>query len=84
MSQRRHRSSSENGHAVSDLLHENAAIVSRVLNTEDGKRLLDILRQMYDMPLLGPDPQETAYRLGGYDLYRSLVRMKEYNEQVDR
>ena len=66
-----------------EALKENASVVARVLNTEDGKRMLDILKQAYDQNIFSSDPHETAYRLGGFDLYRYLVRMQEYNEQLD-
>lgn len=56
---------------------------NRVLNTPDGKLLMEELRLLVDGSLFGVDPQETAYRVGRHSVYKELKRLQEMNHDQD-
>lgn len=61
-----------------------AAAVARVLNSADGKLLLEAVEREF-MPapkrLIGANPQETAYRVGAYDVVVYLKEMQAFSEK---
>lgn len=56
---------------------ELAKAVARLSRTDDGSVLFKLLGEVYDGALFTVDPIQTAYNLGGRDLYRFLQSLSE-------
>ena len=68
---------------ATERLAAKAAAVARVLNTEDGKALLDAIEQEFLLEprrLIGANPQETAYRVGAFDVVRYLQQLQKFHQ----
>ena len=50
---------------------------NRVLNTPDGKMLMEEIKYLCDGKLMGVNPETTAYNVGRRDVYKELLRLQE-------
>ena len=48
-----------------------------LLNTDDGKLLLEEMNSMSGGSLMGADPQQTGYKVGKRELYEWMLRIAE-------
>jgi hypothetical protein len=56
------------------------AVISRLLNSDDGQLLMDELEAVWNDPrrsLMGEDPQSTAYLVGKRDAYMLMETLAE-------
>jgi hypothetical protein len=63
-------------------MQRKAASVAEVLNSDAGKMLMEAVRAQFKLEpqrLIGKDPQETAYRVGAYDVVSYLEELQQYN-----
>ena len=67
---------------MSSDLKTKAAAVANLLNSDDGKILMDAVKRQFKLTprlLIGDTPQETAYRVGAYDVVAYLEELQQYN-----
>lgn len=61
-----------------------AAAVARVLDSPDGKALLQAIEDEFcgtPRRLLGATPQETGYRVGAFDVVAYLKELQQYHQK---
>lgn len=56
------------------------ARIRNLLNTDDGKLLLQEMEAAYDGPLMGDTTDKTAYNVGRRDVYIELKRLAEMDK----
>lgn len=60
-----------------------AAAVARVLQTDDGRKMMEALDEVFvNGDLLGKDDRETNFRLGGREVVLHLHRLAQYHERA--
>lgn len=65
-------------------LRKKALVVKKLLSTPEGRALLEIIEAEFcagktGAKLIGADPQQTAYRVGAYDVVLYLRQLAHYN-----
>lgn len=63
-------------------LFAKAVPVQRVLSTPDGQVLLNALREEFGGSLLGETEQETAFKVGAFEVVRYLDMLAKYGERA--
>ena len=72
---------------VKKALSKKASSVARVLNTPDGQALLTAIEDEFckgdtGVRLIGPDSQQTAYRVGAYDVVLYLKQLQKFHTRA--
>lgn len=63
-------------------LKARAAAIANLLNSDDGKVLMQEVKAQFKLEprrLIGKDAQETAYRVGAYDVVAYLEELQQYH-----
>jgi len=63
-------------------LKRKGQVVRRVLNTPDGKELVEVLERTFQQRMFDVDPAKMAYKVGQYELVeylKTLARMKNHD-----